>query len=158
MKQVLPPALTRASLLVFFFCPVMTRLLCVVLSVIPTTSGNRKHRSLAKRNGERYLSSVDGVVVKNTSIYNFRSCGIKIQYFVTNCVLFHNCITSSGGEGIGECSFRCRRWLISACFLPIQSLFSGHPTIAHRLYRLHSQSTYIFVHAHKNVHHFSPMN
>eukprot|EP00752_Nemacystus_decipiens_P012997 g11499.t2 len=68
--------------------------------------GKRNHRSLTKHNGERYLSSVDGVIVKNMKIYNFNIGGIYLSYFATNCMLFHNCITSrsasASGVRIGE--------------------------------------------------------
>lgn len=79
--------------------------------------GTREHRNLKKDNGDHFLSSVDGVVVKNMKINNCGGEGIRLRYFVTNCTLFHNCITSTGcfdfkfggdqgkknGEGICEC-------------------------------------------------------
>lgn len=58
--------------------------------------GNRNHRSLTKENGDHYVSAVDGVIVKNMKIYNCGGEGIRLRYFVTNCTLFHNRITSTG--------------------------------------------------------------
>lgn len=59
-------------------------------------TGTRNHRSLTKDNGDHYNSSVDGVIVKNMKIYNCGGEGIRLRYFVTNCTLFHNRITSTG--------------------------------------------------------------
>lgn len=72
-------------------------------------------------NGDHFLSSCDGVVVKNMKINNCGGEGIRLRYFVTHCTLFHNRITSTGcydfkfgkkgdqgiknGEGICELDF-----------------------------------------------------
>lgn len=46
--------------------------------------------------GAHYRSSVDGVVVKNMKINSCGGEGVRLRYFVTNCTLFHNRITSTG--------------------------------------------------------------
>ncbi|CAM9734378.1 unnamed protein product, partial [Laminaria digitata] len=58
--------------------------------------GTREHRNLKLDNGDHFLSSCDGVVVKNMKINNCGGEGIRLRYFVTHCTLFHNRITSTG--------------------------------------------------------------
>ncbi|CAM9421254.1 unnamed protein product, partial [Ascophyllum nodosum] len=67
--------------------------------------GVRPHRALTKENGDRYVSAVDGCVVKNMKIYNCGGEGIRLRYFVTNTTIYHNRITSTGRYDFidGEC-------------------------------------------------------
>ena len=68
-------------------------------------AGTREHRNSKLDNGDHFLSSVEGVAVKNMKINGCGGEGIRLRYLVTHCTLFHNRITSTAYYGF---KFGCK--------------------------------------------------